>query len=374
MEPKKQPQTLAPSSLAAAYDALVAKGQIKEDAAQRDILAQLQRLQDELSKPVPPMGTIARLLGRKYIPPRGLYIWGNVGRGKSMLMDLFYEHVPVEKKRRLHFHAFMQEVHGRLHKLRAEERPDPVQTLARQIALDARLLCFDELQAPDVTDATLLYRLFSGLFEAGVTVVSTSNRPPSSLYTGGVQRERFAKFIALIEQHMQVMALSSPADYRHMQMKSLEQVYFHPLGAAADEFVENALGIICADCSSKQETLIVHGRRTPFTLYDTDIGRFTFHDLCESALGPADYLALSRRLDTMILTGIPALPAEKRNEAKRFVTLIDALYEQKVKLICTAATAPEGIYSEGDGSFEFRRTLSRLAEMQSAKYLEDEHA
>lgn len=370
MEPKKQPGNQETPLLAALYDDLVAGGRIKEDPAQRSVLDVLQRLNDKLAVPVPPMGPLARLLGRKYTAPKGIYIWGNVGRGKSMLMDLFYEHAPPSNKRRLHFHAFMQEVHGRLHKLRAEERPDPVKILARQIALDARLLCFDELQAPDVTDATLLYRLFSGLFEAGVTVVSTSNRPPGSIYTGGVQRERFHNFIALLEKHMTVLSLSSAADYRHMQMKSMQNVYFHPLGKAADNFIEQALDTICSDCKPQQETLLVQGRRTSFTLYDQDIGQFTFRELCESALGPADYLALARRLDTVIITGIPQLSEEKRNEARRLVTLIDALYEHGVKLICTAETPPEGIYPAGDGSFEFRRAISRLAEMQSAKWIE----
>jgi len=364
--PKTSKKPAAHLTLAAQYERLVADKKIRSDGAQRHVLAALEALETQLGKS-------KKLFAKKALAARGLYIWGNVGRGKSMLMDLFFEHVPAHKKRRVHFHAFMQEVHARIHQLRQEGKGDPVALLAQELAAQAGLLCFDELQATDVTDATLLSRLFSGLFEAGVTIVSTSNHPPASLYTGGVQRERFAKFIALIEEHMQVMALSSPDDYRHMQAKSLERVYFYPLGPDADAFVERSVKRLAGDTKSEQATLSVQSRTTLFTLYGKNIGRFSFHQLCETALGPADYLALAKRLDTIILTGIPELSAEKRNEAKRFVTLVDTLYERKVTLICTAAVPPESIYNQGDGAFEFHRTVSRLAEMQSADYLHKEN-
>lgn len=369
MPPKKQ--AAAADSLIRHYEQLAAQGSIQDDPAQREVISALEALSAELSG-----GTKKRAgLFRKkpdVLPARGLYIWGHVGRGKSMLMDLFFAHAPVKKKRRVHFHAFMQEVHARIHKLRQKKQTDPVMALAAQLAQENRLLCFDELQATDVADATLLYRLFDGLFKAGVTIVSTSNHPPASLYTGGVQRERFFKFIALIADHMQVMSLSSPEDYRQRKIKSLQQVYSYPLGPKSDVFLKDTLEQLCDDPAPHQETLSVHGRSTLFTLYDDGIGRFSFHELCESAMGPADYLALSRRLNTLILTDIPQIPAEKRNEAKRFVTLVDALYEHKVRLICTAAVPPQEIYRDGDGSFEFKRTVSRLAEMQSAGYLEQE--
>jgi len=349
-------------TLAAHYERLVVEQKILSDDAQRRILAELEMLSEQLTKP-------KKLFAKKAVNLRGIYMWGNVGRGKSMLMDLFFEHTAVAKKRRVHFHAFMQDVHARIHELRREGKGDPVALLAQELATETTLLCFDELQATDVADATLLYRLFSGLFDAGVTIVSTSNHPPASLYTGGVQRERFAKFIALIEEHMHVLALSSPDDYRHMQTKSLKQVYFYPLGPAADAFVEQAIGQLADNPAPQQATLSVHGRTTHFMLYDNAIGQFSFHQLCETAMGPADYLALAKRLETLILTGIPELASEKRNEAKRFVTLVDTLYERKVMLIATAAAPPERIYAKGDGSFEFHRTVSRLAEMQSTKYL-----
>jgi len=386
MTAKKQAKA---ESIQAHYERLVAQGSIKHDDAQRQVLAALAALQAQLTQASPSSsgerseirGSIARLTQAvKWIPGsafgspkmtavRGMYIWGNVGRGKSMLMDLFFEHVPLKKKRRIHFHAFMQEIHTRIHRLRQEKQDDPVAVLARQLADETTLLCFDELQANDVADATLLYRLFSGLFDAGVIIVSTSNHPPATLYTGGHQRERFAKFIELIEERMQVMALSSAEDYRQMQARSLQKTYFYPLGPAADVFIDNILQRLGAG-EPHRETLSVQGRNTFFTLYNKTIGRFTFHQLCESTLGPADYLALAKRLNTLILTDIPRLPPEKRNEAKRFVTLIDALYEHKVKLIATAAAAAEQLYPEGDGAFEFKRTVSRLAEMQSEKYLQ----
>ncbi|MBY0406121.1 MAG: cell division protein ZapE, partial [Rickettsiales bacterium] len=247
---------------------------------------------------------------------------------------------------------------------------DPVTTLAAELAKEAQLLCFDELQATDPADATLLFRLFDGLFAQGVVVVSTSNRPPASLYTGGVQKERFAKFITLLEARMDVRALSSPTDYRYMQLKSVEQVYFWPLGAETNAKINDTIQYLCDDCTPRQDEFVVQGRHIPFTLYSGSMGVFSFRELCASALGPADYLAIAKRLDTVVLTGIPKLSAEMRNEAKRFVTLVDALYEHKVALVAAADAPPEQLYAEGDGHFEFQRTVSRLVEMQSRKYLE----
>jgi len=366
-EPRKKasmPAKIAakPLSLRQRYDQLVATGKLRDDKAQCEVLGKLESLQESLSvKP--------GLFKKTEI--KGLYIWGSVGRGKSMLMDLFFQAAPVKKKQRVHFHAFMQDVHARLHKLRQNKKSDPVAVLAKQIGEETALLCFDELQATDVADATLLYRLFAGLFDAGVMIVSTSNRPPATIYTGGVQKERFAKFIALLEERMQVAALTSPTDYRHTQMQAMQETYHWPLGRKADVFIENAIANLCSNTKPHMETLVVQGRKIPIALYDNAIARFSFHDLCETALGPADYLAIAKRLDTVIVTGILRLAAEKRNEAKRFVTLIDALYEHKVKLLATAEVPPEGIYAEGDGSFEFARTVSRLKEMQSAKWFED---
>lgn len=353
--------------LSKSYQLLVAQGLIQDDPAQRSLLAQLQKTLDNLVAPKK-----KSIFGKAPAIPSGLYIYGNVGRGKSMLMDLFFDAVPAENtgitKRRVHFHAFMQEVHARIHKLRQEGGKDPVMGLAREIADETGLLCFDELQATDVADATLLYRLFDGLFSNGVCIVSTSNRPPAALYTGGVQAERFAKFIGLIEEKMTVAALSSPDDYRYQQGHQHLQFYYYPLGEAADKFIGKNLKNLGVNDKPARQILTVHGRQVEFKAYNNKIGIFTFHELCETMLGAADYLALARRLDVVIITGIPRLQPEQHNAAKRFSTLIDTLYEHKIKLICTAAVATEELYQNGINSFEFRRTVSRLVEMQSPGY------
>ncbi|MDX2074125.1 MAG: cell division protein ZapE [Alphaproteobacteria bacterium] len=369
---RKKKQAAAPqndSPILAAYEARVAAGLIHDDEAQRNVIAQLERTLAYLRESG---GAFHKFFGLG-LPPEektNIYIWGSVGRGKSMVMDLFFEAAPTANKRRVHFHAFMQEVHKRLHNYRQNKNGvDPVMALARDIATETSLLCFDELQATDVADATLLYRLFEGLFQAGVVVVSTSNHPPASLYTGGIQRERFNKFVTLLKEQMQVISLRSPSDYRYMQLRSLQKTYH--AGSGAEAFIKEVLEHMNAGDDPEYDLLVVQGRSLSFMLYGKNIGRFTFRELCEKPLGAADYLALANRLDTVILTDIPTLPAEKRNEAKRFVTLIDTLYERKIKLICTASGAPETIYGEGDGSFEFARTVSRLVEMQSANYLEE---
>lgn len=371
MQDKLQVTASSDSVILAAYDARIADGLIQEDPAQRKLIPHLDAVREQLLNPPSLLG---RLFKRDNDAQKGLYIWGGVGRGKSMMMDLFYESIPIKQKRRVHFHAFMQEVHSRIHEYRkggsrSRTGADPVIALARNIIDETRLLCFDELQATDVADATLLFRLFDALFEGGVIIVSTSNHPPVSLYTGGIQRERFTKFIKLLEENMQVFALSSPKDYRYLQLRSLQEVFHTPLDKSADEFLKNVLEHLGVNSVSKPDIFVVQGRTIPFYAYDDAIGRFSFSGLCEAALGPADYLAIANRLDTVILTDIPQLSPEKRNEAKRFVTLIDTLYERKVRLIATAAAKPEALYPEGDGSFEFARTVSRLNEMQSANYL-----
>lgn len=347
-----------------AYAALVGSRKIAPDEAQASVVARLQVLHEALT---PRKGR--KLLAKK--PDiQGLYIWGNVGRGKSMLMDLFFTNAPVPAKRRVHFHTFMQEVHARIHEIRKNPTGDPVAILVGQLAGEVKLLCFDELQATDVADATLLFRLFEGLFEADIIIVSTSNHPPISLYTGGVQRERFQKFITLIEEHMEVLPLSSPTDYRKQQVKSLKRTFFSPLNADAPRFIQETIASLAPGTTPHSVSIPVQGRALNLTSYTSEIAQTTFAALCEAPLGPADYLALAARVETLILTGIPLLTPEKRNEARRFVTLIDALYEHKVKLIATAAAPPEQLYPEGDGSFEFQRTVSRLHEMQSDKYLQ----
>lgn len=374
---KQEAQPVTPRLLEK-YEIMVADGRILADDAQREVLSRLQGVFDALTIAQAPKGKskLKALLGRKEKLPtaRGLYVWGNVGRGKSMLMDLFFDHVVVARKRRVHFHAFMQEVHARLHLLRhtyAVRRAggDPTAMIVRELAEQVELLCFDELQATDVVDASLIFRLFDGLIAAGVMIVTTSNHPPASIYTGFVQRERFQKIIALIEERMDVLSLSSPQDYRLRQVQSLQRVFCWPLGMQADDFIKQTLARLAPDAHPEPVVLSVQGRQVRMAAYQDDIGRASFRELCEAPLGPADYLAIARRFDTFVLTGVPKLRPEQRNEAKRFVTLVDALYEHKVNLIMTLNADPRSLYESGDGAFEFQRTASRLAEMQSENYL-----
>ena len=353
------------------YQRLVAAGSVNQDASQIEVLEKLEQLRLRLSrgKKSP---TLPFLKRKQQI--KGVYLWGNVGRGKSMIMELFYAAAPVPSKRRVHFHDFMQELHAGLHRIRQQQQKarsggDPLMVFARELMQNVRLLCFDELQATDVADASVLFRLFEQLFEAGVVIVATSNHPPPALYTGGVQRERFVPFISLLQTHMEVVALNSAVDYRHIQMKAQTVTYFTPLGSAALAFVEATIERLVPGIKPVVESLTVQGRSLPLTWYNHSLVRASFKDLCERPLGAADYLSIARAADTLILTDVPVLTPEKRNEARRFITLIDALYEQKTKLVITAAAAPERLYIEGDGSFEFQRTASRLAEMQSDNYM-----
>lgn len=358
-----------------AYFSLVDADHVQEDEAQLIVLEHLQLLHEQLLEASAPKSPLTLLTGRRKNEISGLYIWGSVGRGKSMLMDLFFQTAPVEKKRRVHFHRFMQEVHEKLHEIRQESRHkgkggDPVAILVRQLTDAVELLCFDELQATDVTDASLIFRIFEGLFESGVVVVSTSNHPPETLYTGGVQRERFDKLTALLREKMQEVPLTSSIDYRTRQLKSLTRLFYHPLGKDADWFIHDVLSNIAPHLRPVSQMFTVHGHEINITVYGDSIGRADFAMLCGQAYGAADYLAIADEYDIFILTNVPRLTPENRNEAKRFVTLIDTLYEHKVKLIMTSDAPPEQLYPEGHGSFEFQRTVSRLMEMQGRKYLE----
>lgn len=373
---KNAPEDGAAMPLITHYRQLVAGGRIFEDAVQLEVLYRLQVLYDAFASQQQNSKGLRALFSWAREKPeiRGVYLWGNVGRGKSMLMDMFFEAVPVEAKRRVHFHQFMQEMHTRLHELRQTEAVrrgggDPTAIVIREMAENVDLLCFDELQATDVVDASLIFRLFDGLLAEGVAIVSTSNHPPSSIYTGFVQRERFQKIIDLIETRMDVVALTSPQDYRHRQLQSLHKVYFQPLGVQADAQIRQVIQRLVPDSRPSPKILDVQGRQVRMAAYEDEIGLASFRELCEAPLGPADYLAIAKRFSTLVLTGIPKMKPEKRNEAKRFVTLVDALYEHKVTLIATADAPPAELYPEGDGSFEFQRTVSRLAEMQSETYL-----
>ncbi|MEM7169928.1 MAG: cell division protein ZapE [Pseudomonadota bacterium] len=351
-------------------------GELRPDPGQQLAAEKLQSLHNALKGYQPSSGETgwkARLgLGRRQVkPPQGLYIFGGVGTGKSMLMDLFFSQSPVPQKRRVHFHAFMQEVQDRLHSWRQESKgskTDPLPDLARQMAEEAWLLCFDEFHVVNIADAMILGRLFETLFDCGVVVVATSNWPPDRLYEGGLQRDRFEPFIELMKQRLDILMLDSGVDYRLSRLKNLP-VYHAPLGPAADRALDAAFADLTEGATIGSETLSHKGREITSKAAARGVARFTFSALCEAPLGPGDYLAIAERFHTMILSGVPMLGEENRNEARRFMTLIDALYERKARLIVSAEAPPERLYPSGDGAFEFERTVSRLQEMRSEEYL-----
>ncbi|MEM7718859.1 MAG: cell division protein ZapE [Pseudomonadota bacterium] len=343
------------------YEARVKTGKLEPDAAQRAVLPEFDRIAHRLGE-VQPAGLKA-FFAKKPEPIRGLYLWGGVGRGKSMLMDLFHELVGG---RRVHFHAFMQEVQNKLHAARQTGVDDALVPVGKDIAEGLKLLCLDEMQITDITDAMIVGRLFEMLMAQGVTVVTTSNRVPDDLYKDGLNRALFLPFIDLIKTRLVVHELISPRDYRQDRLQGA-QVYFHP----ADREARAAIEEIWRDLSGGvSEELIVRVKTRDVHLSDfsNGVARARFYDLCGQPLGPADYLALADVVRVLILEDIPRLSSENYNQARRFVTLVDALYEARVRLIATAADAPEKLYLEGAGSFEFERTASRLREMQAADW------
>jgi cell division protein ZapE len=361
------------SAVGERYQALLDAGELREDEDQRKAIAALDRLAIDLLRPIRP-GLWQRLTGKSAPAPKGVYMWGGVGRGKSMLMDLAYEAIDVRPKRRVHFHEFMLEVHERLRAERRSESGDPIPPVARAIAAQAKLLAFDEMVINNTADAMILSRLFSHLISARVTVVTTSNRPPRDLYKDGLNRELFLPFIDLVERELEVVSLNGPTDYRLERLGGMPTWYV-PNGAQATQALSNAFFRL-TDYSPEDrsnvpsEEIPVQGGRTlhvPKSLKGVAV--FSFKRLCGEARGAPDYLAIARRYHTVILVGIPQLGPEKRNEAARFVTLIDALYEHKVKLLAAAEAAPAQLYPAGHGAFEFERTVSRLIEMQSEDYL-----
>jgi cell division protein ZapE len=311
-------------------------------------------------------GRIAGIFAKPVMPPKGLYLWGGVGRGKSMLMDLFVEATDIAQKRRVHFHAFMQQVHRGMHAARQRGVEDALAPVAEAVIAEVRLLAFDEMQITDITDAMIVGRLFEKLFAAGVVIVTTSNRPPQDLYKDGLNRGIFLPFIAMLEARLEVRELESPTDYRQHRLAGA-QVYFHPARSAGDQ-----IAAIWTDLTGGAPgaplLLTVNGRAVEVPRFANGVARASFWELCSKPLGPADFLAIAAAVRVLILEDIPQLSASNYNEAKRFVTLIDALYEAKVRLICSAADAPERLYLEGAGSFEFERTASRLREMQAADW------
>lgn len=345
------------------YDAKVAAGSLRADPAQHGILPVLEGLRVWAEDKGARKTGLLKSLFRKSDPvPKGLYLWGGVGRGKSMVMDLFIAATDTPAKRRVHFHAFMQEIHKGMHAARKKGVEDALEPVAEAIVSEVRLLAFDEMQITDITDAMIVGRLFEKLFAAGVVVVTTSNRVPEDLYKDGLNRALFLPFIALLRDQMKVVHLESPHDYRQHRLEGA-QVYFHPAGKARDKI--DAIWVDLTGGGGDVLRLPVNGREVELPRFANGVGRATFWELCAKPLGPADYLAIAQAVRVLVLEDIPQLSSSNYNEAKRFVTLIDALYEARVRLVASAADAPERLYIEGAGSFEFERTASRLREMQA---------
>ncbi len=349
------------------YEARVASGDLRADPAQHGVLPMLERIREWLEQNAERPRGLRGLFAKPPIPPKGLYLWGGVGRGKSMLMDLFVGATAITGKRRVHFHAFMQEIHRGMHAARQRGVDDALAPVAQAVAQEVRLLAFDEMQITDITDAMIVGRLFEMLIGAGVVIVTTSNRPPEDLYKDGLNRALFLPFIAFLRDRLEVAELESPTDYRQHRLTGAK-VYFSPAGHEAKAALNGIWADLIGGAPAHSLVLPVNGREVELPAFANGVARASFWELCARPLGPADYLAIAAAAKVLILEDVPQLSASNYNEAKRFVTLIDALYEAKVRLICSAADEPERLYIEGAGAFEFERTASRLREMQGADW------
>jgi cell division protein ZapE len=373
------------SSITARYAAGVAAGRVERDAAQVAVVDQLALLEARiveyrLARKSSSLGWLFAASGKKETVLKGLYIYGDVGRGKTMLMDLFFEASPVQRKRRAHFHEFMIDVHERVHGFRQKMKvgeyggEDPIALTAKELAREAWLLCFDEFHVTDIADAMILGRLFAQLFERGVVVVATSNVAPHELYRDGLNRALFVPFIDMLEAHMDIVRLSSRTDFR-LEKLAGKPVWYVPAGAAADAALDDAWRRLTAGNGGVPQELPLKGRTVHVPRAAMGVARFSFHDLCEQPLGASDYLRIAREYHSIILDRIPVMTSDDRNAAKRFIILIDTLYDLNVKLIGSAEAEPDMLYrgEEGFEAQEFKRTASRLMEMHSQTYLAQPH-
>jgi cell division protein ZapE len=374
-----------PSSITGQYAAAVAAGKVERDPAQLAVVERLARLEDEivehrLARKSSSLGWLFAGRSNKPALLKGLYIYGEVGRGKTMLMDLFYEASPVKRRRRAHFHEFMIDVHERVHALRQKMKAgehadqDPIELVAKDLASEAWLLCFDEFHVTDIADAMILGRLFTQMFARGVVVVATSNVAPADLYKDGLNRALFVPFIHMLEERMDIVRLASRTDFRLEKLAGLP-VWHVPADAAADAALDDAWRRLARDHDGGAQELPIKGRSIHVPRAAMGVARFSFHDLCEEPLAAADYLRIAHEYHTIILDHIPVMSFDNRNAAKRFIILIDTLYDTNVKLIASAAAEPDALYhaDEGYEALEFQRTASRLIEMRSQDYLARPH-
>lgn len=359
-----------PDSPYSRYQRLIENCQIGHDPAQAALVNQLQELFQEILDREEKGRGLVRLFSRRKSKTRahGLYIWGGVGRGKSMAMDLFYEALPIPKKRRVHFHAFMLEVHAAIHQLRKDDPDgDHLEQAAKRISDATTVLCFDEFQVEDIGDAMILARLFAFLFAEGMVVVFTSNTPPENLYANGLQRERFLPFIKLLLREVEVFHLDAERDYRTQRINALRATYYTPLGPDADQFLNQTFGELSNYAVPRPGTLSVKGHEVDIPAQWGEIAWFSFADLCEKPLGAEDYLELTKVYRIFIIGNIPQLTPDLFNESKRFIHLIDVLYEAKAFLICSAVALPDKLFIHNH-KIPYERTVSRIKEMMSANY------
>ncbi len=373
------------NSIIAQYAAGVAAGRIERDAAQAAVVERLARLeariaQYRLARKSSSLGWLFGSRERALARIKGLYIHGDVGRGKTMLMDLFFAASPVVRKRRAHFHEFMLDVHERVHAYRQKTKlgehagEDPIQLAADELAQETWLLCFDEFHVTDIADAMILGRLFAQLFDRGVVVVATSNVPPDELYRDGLNRALFVPFIHMLEAHMDIVQLDARTDFRLEKLAGMP-VWHVPADAAAAAALDDAWRRLAGGHDGAAQELPLKGRTVRVLRAAMGVARFSFHDLCEAPLAAADYLRIAREYHTVILDRVPVMSFEMRNVAKRFIIFVDTLYEMNVKLVASAAAEPDALYraDEGFEVREFKRTASRLVEMRSQAYLSRPH-
>lgn len=358
------------------YLQLIENNEIEKDHTQLDLVRRLERYRVKLDAPKKLITKLVNSLKFKnHKHSRGIYIWGDVGRGKSMLMDLFYQNISNEKKLRVHFHEFMKDFHKSLDQWRKkhkdrDEASDPIPQISKQIAKKYEVICFDELQVTNIADAMILYRLFDSLIGYGTYLFITSNRRPSDLYKDGLQREHFLPCIQLLKSELEICELNNFKDYRMDKLRALKNFYYSPLNPSN----ENAIEKIILDLTGHEklnqiDVYVDQSRQLKFVKSYGNLAVFTFKELCEVNYGAIDYIALCNHFNTIVIKNIPQLNISNHNEALRFITLIDCMYENKTKLVCSAASKPELLYNHGKNSFEFQRTISRLNEMQSEEYI-----